>query len=298
MRTESGRVSVLDAICPHLGAHLGGGRILGERVACPMHGMHFDPQGKCTALPRGCTGKIPASLALRSYPVQEVDGFIMTWFDPANRPPTWELPKRTDLSSHSTKNWTLRTHVQETGEGSVDLNHLGSVHRYLEAAPLGQAEPEGPIFRNSYQLTRKTEPGMKGDKLRIEIRVALHGLGFSAIELTLPEYELTQHLWVLATPIDDETIDYRVAMAMHPFDQPALLHPVLSLLPRWGAWRLSRALTWRAFVKDVELDFPIWERKAYLARPMLIGGEGAISRYRRWATQFYEEGPRVLTRRE
>src|SRR5690554_7382987 len=37
-RTESGALSLLDAFCPHLGAHLGyGGRVEGESIRCPFH---------------------------------------------------------------------------------------------------------------------------------------------------------------------------------------------------------------------------------------------------------------------
>ena len=52
-RTRSGRARVLDAFCPHLGAHLGhGGRVMGESVRCPFHGWSFDgASGSCTQIP-------------------------------------------------------------------------------------------------------------------------------------------------------------------------------------------------------------------------------------------------------
>jgi len=51
-RTESGEPKVLDAFCPHLGAHLGhGGKVVGESIACPFHGWQFDGSGHCTAVP-------------------------------------------------------------------------------------------------------------------------------------------------------------------------------------------------------------------------------------------------------
>ena len=51
-RTESGRACVLDAHCPHLGAHLGhGGEVCGESVRCPFHAWSFDGDGTCTGVP-------------------------------------------------------------------------------------------------------------------------------------------------------------------------------------------------------------------------------------------------------
>ena len=51
-RTESGEVKVLDAHCPHLGAHLGyGGKVDGEGIVCPFHAWKFDGSGKCVEIP-------------------------------------------------------------------------------------------------------------------------------------------------------------------------------------------------------------------------------------------------------
>ena len=48
-RTEGGEAKVLDAYCPHLGAHLGhGGTVKGESIACPFHGWQFNGEGECT----------------------------------------------------------------------------------------------------------------------------------------------------------------------------------------------------------------------------------------------------------
>ena len=52
-RTRSGQARVLDAFCPHLGAHLGyGGRVMGETVRCPFHGWQYDgTTGDCVHIP-------------------------------------------------------------------------------------------------------------------------------------------------------------------------------------------------------------------------------------------------------
>ena len=51
-RGVSGKVYVLDAYCPHLGANLGvGGTVMGEEIKCPFHGWKFNNEGKCTEVP-------------------------------------------------------------------------------------------------------------------------------------------------------------------------------------------------------------------------------------------------------
>ena len=59
-RTESGQAKVVDAYCPHMGAHLGygirdqaghGSAVVGESIVCPFHGWAYDGEGKCTPYP-------------------------------------------------------------------------------------------------------------------------------------------------------------------------------------------------------------------------------------------------------
>lgn len=52
-RAENGKVHVVDAYCPHLGANLAvGGRVLGDCIECPFHGWQFQgSDGKCVKVP-------------------------------------------------------------------------------------------------------------------------------------------------------------------------------------------------------------------------------------------------------
>ncbi len=51
-RTKNGVAALLNAYCPHLGAHLGvGGKVQGESIACPFHGWQFNAAGECMAVP-------------------------------------------------------------------------------------------------------------------------------------------------------------------------------------------------------------------------------------------------------
>ena len=51
-RDEEGEAHVLDAHCPHLGAHLAvGGRVEGRGIRCPFHAWLWDGEGRCLDIP-------------------------------------------------------------------------------------------------------------------------------------------------------------------------------------------------------------------------------------------------------
>lgn len=290
-RTEGGEVAALDAPCPHLGAHLGGGVVRGEQIVCPFHGFGFGADGRCASLPAGYGSKVPPRLACHTWPVRRVSGMLAVWFEPAGGAPRWEIPEPDHAGWRPIRwrNWQVRTHPQETGEGSVDLGHLRAVHRYLTAEPTSALETDGPRLRARYRVTRHAIAGLPGRVITLDIAPELHGLGFSRVDVHIVELDLRFRLWVLATPVDGEVVDYRVGLSMQEPARPAALHPLLDYVPRSLLAPVVERLSFHAFAGDVELDFGIWESKAYVHPPALVAGDGPIGAYRRWARQFYSE---------
>jgi nitrite reductase/ring-hydroxylating ferredoxin subunit len=93
-RTESGRISVLDAYCKHTGSHLGhGGRVAGEAVVCPYHHFHWGADGTLVHVPG--LKKCP-KLQQGVHPVDEKWGYVMVWYDPDGLPPTFSIPPVVD----------------------------------------------------------------------------------------------------------------------------------------------------------------------------------------------------------
>ncbi|MFO0756007.1 MAG: Rieske 2Fe-2S domain-containing protein [Byssovorax sp.] len=292
-RTEGGAVSVLDAVCPHLGADLAGGVVRGEELVCPFHGFGFGADGRCSSLPEGYGHRIPPKLSCRTWPSREVDGLLLMWFDAARGAPRWEIPVFDDGGYRPLRlmRFELRTHPQETGEGSVDLGHLRMVHRYLTAEPVGDLRLDGPRLFARYRATRRAPPGLGRDVMTFEFAPALHGLGYSTVDVDICEIGLRYRLWVLATPIDGERIDYRIGFRMAVPADLGALHPLVGHLPRPLAVPLLEGATFLAFESDVALDFRIWENKSYVHPPALVAGDGPIGQYRRWARQFYADPP-------
>jgi len=66
---QGGQLFAADAVCPHRGAHLGGGTLDGTIVTCPWHEWSFD-------LSDGCGVTNPRS-GLQCFAVHEDDGFVL-----------------------------------------------------------------------------------------------------------------------------------------------------------------------------------------------------------------------------
>ena len=100
-RGEDGEAHVLDAYCPHLGAHLGhGARVVGDRIRCPFHALEFAGSGRCARIPYA--KRIPPRAEIRSWRVCEKNGMVLVHFDKQGRPPAFCSAHgcRSSLSKH------------------------------------------------------------------------------------------------------------------------------------------------------------------------------------------------------
>jgi phenylpropionate dioxygenase-like ring-hydroxylating dioxygenase large terminal subunit len=87
-RGEDGAARVMSAYCPHVGADLSIGRVIGNNVQCPFHHWEYNQQGACV---KTALGDAPPRLAkLFKFPTVEHYGIV--WAFNGNKP-HWELPK-------------------------------------------------------------------------------------------------------------------------------------------------------------------------------------------------------------
>lgn len=107
-RRENGQISVLDAYCPHLGAHLGvGGIVKGNCIECPFHSWQFDGEtGQCTKIPYAA--KVPSFAKVKVWQAVEANGIIFVWFDAEGRDPSY-FPE--EFSEVKKGKWTYRGHT-------------------------------------------------------------------------------------------------------------------------------------------------------------------------------------------
>jgi nitrite reductase/ring-hydroxylating ferredoxin subunit len=286
-RTESGRPGVLDAICPHMGAHLGfGSRVEGEAIRCAMHGFRYDAAGTCVSTPYA--PKIPPAARARSFHVRDRNGAVLVWYDDEGRPPGWEVPE-IDVSGFAPalhRCFTIHGHPQETTENAVDLGHLSEVHGYQEVETQSPLHVDGPLLSVRYGMTRPS-PFARGRSLRAEFDIRAYGLGASFVEVRVVGTGLHTHHFVFVTPIDGDRCDMRASMHTDRALRPAELHWALGLMPRGLAFPLVARLTFEGFLGDIQQDVRIWEHKRYVDPPALAQGDGPVGRFRNWARQFY-----------
>ena len=101
-RDHDGQVRALEDRCPHRGAPLSQGVILGDRLSCPYHGVEVRCDGVVTRVPGSPGCKLEGQRATRAFHVREQAGaiFLYNASKPVETPPPLTLPE--ELSDEDT----------------------------------------------------------------------------------------------------------------------------------------------------------------------------------------------------
>ncbi len=156
-RDTSGKPQALEDRCSHRQAPLSKGRLVGNDVECPYHGLRFNGAGNCVLVPSQT--QIPPEANIRSYPVVEKHHWVWIWMgDPAAADPAL-IPDYSTLDdpAWAWKGETLhyQGNYQLISDNLLDLAHLTFLHpttlgtAAVAATPI-KAEREG----NRVRMTR------------------------------------------------------------------------------------------------------------------------------------------------
>ena len=284
-RGEDGLAHVMDAYCPHLGAHLGyGGRVEGCEIVCPFHWWQFDGEGRNTRIPyletKNAAARIPA------YPTTERNGFVFFWYHPRGEAPLWEIPEIADCADpgwteYDSAHWRVRAPWQELAENGPDFVHLRTVHGTVEVPELESYDCDGFVSRMRARVRFDTPRGPQEGRIDTDT----WGPGFGVARFS----GIIDALFVAAnTPIDFEHTE----VAFHYKRKRAEGSPeAIARTERLGA----------AFIADLKKqeaeDIVIFDHKIHVPTPKLSGVDAPILKFRRWAEQFYADGdPRAVNR--
>jgi 3-ketosteroid 9alpha-monooxygenase subunit A len=270
-RGEDGRAALLDAHCPHMGAHLGQGKVKGQCVVCPFHAWTYDREGQCVEIPYA--KKIPPKARVATWHMRELNGMIVAWHHIDGAPPSWEppaIPEMSDAgwSGPERRIWKIRTHNQEMGENAVDIAHF----RYLHGT---QSYPESVVEFGTPVLHMRAETRMTTPRGEVSAVIESRSYGFG---IAVNRFTGLVETLVVATqtPVDDEHIEARFNF----------------YVKKLGDENSTKGLG-RAFIAEIarqlEQDIPVWENKVYVHPPLLCSGDGPVGKYRKWARQFYPE---------
>lgn len=131
-RTEDGSPVAIGNICPHRFASLSHGRMVGDTLECPYHGLRFGSDGVCVHNPHG-DGRITPGLKLSCYPLVERHGLAWIWMsetpaDPSLIPDFSHLtdPARAHVQPTPT---VVQAHYELVTDNLMDLSHVIYVHR-------------------------------------------------------------------------------------------------------------------------------------------------------------------------
>jgi phenylpropionate dioxygenase-like ring-hydroxylating dioxygenase large terminal subunit len=132
-RSTSGEAVGLGDRCPHRFASLGEGKVVGDALECPYHGLRFGALGVCVHNPHG--GVIPKAARVKAYPVIERHHAIWIWMgDPAaadpNLIPDFSMFLAPDIASSRGYLHVLADYELVT-DNLLDLSHVAYLHPFL-----------------------------------------------------------------------------------------------------------------------------------------------------------------------
>ena len=132
-RKEDGTAVAMSNRCPHRFAPLDKGKLIGDVVECPYHGLQFDCTGQCVKNPHPHgNGPIPPRAKLAQYPLLEKWGMLWIWM--GHKAPDESLLPDYGWLDHPDKFreirdvCTVNAYYELIVDNVLDLTHLPYLH--------------------------------------------------------------------------------------------------------------------------------------------------------------------------
>ena len=289
-RAESGRLTVMNAYCEHLGAHLGhGGTVVGEVVQCPFHGWQWSAEGRNVRIPY--QDHPNRGRRMRTYPVVERNEAVYVWHDVDRREPYFDPPDVFaafgDGSSAADyyppqrlHRQRLELHPQYVLENGVDFAHFTFVHHTPIVPIFTRHDFADAVSYVDFTITFQGDDGQRIEDVNSGVEAINGGLGIAVTK----SWGMVDNRTISAiTPVDESTSDVRFMVYIgRSGDPPQGKDPARAELK---AREFGQEVI-RQFSQDIE----IWAHQRYTEQPALTSGEyEGFTAIRTWAKQFYPE---------
>lgn len=132
-RDGQGKPAIIADRCPHRFAPLSSGRIVGDTLECPYHGLRFDGAGRCVHNPHSKTKGPLRAADIEGWPVLERYGIL--WFWPGNpdmadpdQLPRIDFLERPAEFAIVRGLLHVRGHYELVVDNLLDLSHAAYIH--------------------------------------------------------------------------------------------------------------------------------------------------------------------------
>lgn len=273
---ESGSVNVLDAYCPHMGANLANGAVIGDSVVCPFHQWSWGADGFCNDIPYA--KQIPPKARIKSWPVMEQNELVYVWYDPDGGPPleAQAIPREPEVYDENWTPWVIRrvtvnSNARELIDNMADKAHFIAVH----------GSDEINFFQNIREAHTYTQL-MKGNSPAgvMDSRATYYGPGYMFHSMKVD--------MAGGIPMRFLSLVMNVPTSLESFEFLAgFKYPV----PPGMDGNIKAQLDFVNQLIDeneqgVFADLAIWQDKATIDNPLLCDGDGPVTKLRQWYHQF------------
>ncbi len=131
-RRLDGRAVALGNVCPHRFAPLHLGKLRGDYIECPYHGLQFDSTGGCVVNPHARAFR-PDAARVHAYPIEERHGFLWIWMGEPEKADASSIADFSVFDDHerfATVSGYVRieANYQLVTDNLLDLTHAEYIH--------------------------------------------------------------------------------------------------------------------------------------------------------------------------
>ena len=303
-RNSEYKASAVNAFCPHLGTHLGSGRMDNGCIVCPYHEWTFDGCGNNVNIPY-CTRAIEnysSRIHTKAWTCKEERGMIFLWHGDKQ---LFDLPIQSELDlrykkvcSSRFQDWNM--HIMEPSQNTADWYHFNTVHSWLAQNHYAKNK----LIRVKHSI--QSEYGKAEYAHRIITRETLDAIHFSPTIMGYRICDIRFPKWICSSIKTQVELygpslvifkvfikgvgNVRSVMTFTPLDDflqksyitsfSDINNPVLRYVIGCGLMHLTKS--------TVNQDREVWENKIHVSPRNLVGGDGTFAGYNKWLKQFYE----------